>query len=1078
MPWVRKQRCALSLLKQYAVAGVLYVAVVWHVEGGNVSPSQLKFRQRVWTREDGLPSNEIRAIQQTKDGFLWVATPNGLARFDGINFRLFNRSNTPVFQGDECTALAEDRMGNLWVGTSKGLIRTQNGDWKLFTTEDLLWDNQITALCATSSGDLWIGTMQGPVRFLNGGFTRFDPRGVGRKQGDRITNTLYEDRDGSVWIGSQTGSQRWDSKLERLTDEFFFDATLYMRQFAEDFHGNFWMKGYYLWNKKDSLWNISVETTPFSDANISAIFTDRRGSMWMATISDGLIRWDDGRISARPEGVQLPDPEVSCMFDDNEGNIWIGTKSGGLVQLRPHRFQQYTARDGLLDDYVWSICERRDGSIWVGTRKGISVLPSTDRQRDGDASTAIESSRESADGTVPSVPADAFTESVKSGKGTTPKPSDLRENGDLAFQELASIKWVGTEEGTVRVLYEDKGGVLWIGINGVEHVVRCIVEDRTGRIWTGTDRGLYCWHNNRWMLYTKADGIPENDIRAIVEDKAGGFWIGTLGGGLCRWNPPNDSELLENIPANPESPSPSEPGLSDTMLRIINREIREGVSSFRELGRSRGDETHSFEAKQSLLTSSPIREEALPEPGASEFKKLTLTTAEGLCDDTISALYMDAEGVLWVGTPEGLNRIFTGDVTHTKLEAPSPRFATPVQSETTGSLPVPEVVSFTTQNGLFNNTISQILEDDFGQLWLGSGQGIFRVSKQELNAVAEGRASSVHCVGYDESDGLYSSEVNSERSQSGATKTADGLLWFPTTKGIVVIDPRNTCPTEVPPAVYIEQIRLNGRVVFDGAATETNQLLDGSSNLEMRGSAIQFLPGSGGSVEIRYTAPTFTVPRNCQFRFRLEGSDSEWREAGNERVAYYTNLQPGNYHFHVIAGNHHGVWNTAGASFAFYITQHFYETSVFYGSCGAVVLAAAFGFYRWRATEHEKLHRLKAEASLAKERARIARDIHDDLGSGLTQIGLLTELANRTLDKGASAGPYVRKIASAVGDISQSVDEIVWAVNPGNDSLKSVTVHGPECEMRASKRLMKNLRGTMTERAGHPPRLQRHSRDS
>lgn len=220
----------LRLVSRLAVAGigsaVLGVSAA-SILGGEPSalPLQKEYRQRVWTRQHGLPSNAIQALIQTRDGYLWVATRSGLARFDGLRFSVFNRQNTTAFKGDECTALAEDSVGSLWIGTTKGLVVFRDGRFTDYSVADGLWDNHVTALCALADGEVWVGTRKGPTRFHNRTFTRFPPRDEIIVEEDKLTRVLYKDRKGTLWIGSTSGIQRWDRESECFQEVLFATST-------------------------------------------------------------------------------------------------------------------------------------------------------------------------------------------------------------------------------------------------------------------------------------------------------------------------------------------------------------------------------------------------------------------------------------------------------------------------------------------------------------------------------------------------------------------------------------------------------------------------------------------------------------------------------------------------------------------------------------------------------------------------------------------------------------------------------------------------------------------------------------
>jgi signal transduction histidine kinase len=367
------------------------------------------------------------------------------------------------------------------------------------------------------------------------------------------------------------------------------------------------------------------------------------------------------------------------------------------------------------------------------------------------------------------------------------------------------------------------------------------------------------------------------------------------------------------------------------------------------------------------------------------------TTKEGLSDNKAWVIYedKDADNVLWLGTENGLNRLKEGRIS-----------------------------AFTVNEGLFDNVVNSILEDDRGNLWISCNRGVYRVPKEELNAVAEGRISRVSYVSYGVSDGMLSSETNGE-NQPAACKTRDGRLWFPTTDGIVAIEPGEITDNDLAPPVVIEDIIMD------------NQTLDLNRPARLP-------PGRGNVIEFRYTANSLVAPERVRFMYCLDGCDEDWKDAGDRRVAYYTNLQPGHYNFRVKACNNHGVWNQAGASFAFYLAPHFYQTWPFYVLCGTFTVLTGYGLHRLRLGVVRKIERLEKQHALEKERARIANEMHDDLGSSLTQIALLSELANRDLERTDQAGEHIRKITGTTREVFRAMDEIVWAVNPKHDTLSSL----------------------------------------
>ena len=238
-----------------------------------------------------------------------------------------------------------------------------------------------------------------------------------------------------------------------------------------------------------------------------------------------------------------------------------------------------------------------------------------------------------------------------------------------------------------------------------------------------------------------------------------------------------------------------------------------------------------------------------------------------------------------------------------------------------------EFTSFTVKEGLFDDVVYQILEDGKGELWMSSSKGIFRVSKQQLEELAEGRTQFITSVSYGTADGMVTSECNGDGQPAG-WKSSDGKLWFATSRGMVVIDPDEIKRNKLPPSVLIE------RVIID------------NKSLDLR-DQVQAPPGKG-EIEFNYTGLSMLAPEKVHFKYQLEGYDQGWVDAGTRRVAYYTNLPPGNFRFRVIACNNDGVWNKTGASLEIYLRPHFYQTYWFYSICFVAVVMVGLGGYRLR----------------------------------------------------------------------------------------------------------------------------------
>jgi signal transduction histidine kinase/DNA-binding response OmpR family regulator len=394
-------------------------------------------------------------------------------------------------------------------------------------------------------------------------------------------------------------------------------------------------------------------------------------------------------------------------------------------------------------------------------------------------------------------------------------------------------------------------------------------------------------------------GWGDKNIYVIYEDRQGSLWIGAEKGGLIRLK---DGEL---------SHFTKEQGLGSDEVRCI---YQDSVGHM-WIGTDGGGLNRL-------------------NPGNG---KLNLyTTKDGLSSNIMAAIYEDRDGTLWIGTfGGGLNRWKDG------------KFS-----------------SITSKDGLFDNVVYSILEDESGNLWMSCNKGIFRVNIREINNFIDGKnktSSLIHCVSYDEKDGMKSRECMGG-TYPAAWKTRDGKFWFSTIKGAVKIDPNNIKINRQPPPVVIEAIIADNRTIqppFSPYYSEQEKLQ---------------LPTGSRQVDIHYTAPSLRVPERMQFRYRLEGYDEEWRDVGTRRIAYYTKIPPGDYTFRVTACNDDGTWNETGASVSFYLKSYFYQTWWLYLLCGFGIVLLGYSAYRFRVRQlkqrEEELARLVAQRTTELQKQR------------------------------------------------------------------------------------------------------------
>jgi signal transduction histidine kinase len=272
---------------------------------------------------------------------------------------------------------------------------------------------------------------------------------------------------------------------------------------------------------------------------------------------------------------------------------------------------------------------------------------------------------------------------------------------------------------------------------------------------------------------------------------------------------------------------------------------------------------------------------------------------------------------------------------------------------------------------LLDDVVYRILEDGRNNLWLSCRKGIFHISKKELDDFANRTIASIAPVAYGTADGMMTRECSGGGDPAG-WRGSDGKLWFPTIKGVAMIDPERVKTNSQAPPVVIEQIHID------------DQSFAPSERLE--------LPAGTTRFDLYYTAPSFVAPEKVRFKYKLEGFDTDWIDSGNRRVAYYTNLRPGAYTFRVIASNNDGVWNQTGASFSLYLKPYFYQTYWFYAVCLFALVLLAWLLYRLRVRGMQTQF-----SAVLQERTRIAREIHDNLAQEMSGISVQLEVVARTM---------------------------------------------------------------------------------
>ncbi len=766
-------------------------------------------------------------------------------------------------------------------------------------------------------------------------------------------HAILQTRNGYLWLATEGGAVRFDG----------IDFTIYnsqntpqlqsndIRSLFEDDDAALWFStpaG--LSRLRDGEWKTFTIADGLPTDNIYSLHKDFAGHLWALT-PEGLARYSNGRFQAFP----LPGgSSLNALADGWNGAIWLGTPNG-LKLFSSGHYADANLPASLPNAPVNALLRTQNGDLWIGTATGLYVYDGTRVRayttQDGMPGKRITAIYEDRQSTI-WLSTDGGLARIVGGKIEPLPASDPLSSSIVLsiFEDREGDLWLGTESQGLTVL-RDALFTTYAARNGLPgDLVRCVFADRRGTLWIGTNGGLGRFQDGRFSILTTAGGLSSNLVFALAEDPNGDLLIGT----------PDGLDILHRDNGRIRVLTSAD-GLPDDFVRSIHRDAdgsiwigtRHGLSHWQH-GRFRtytqsdglGSDFVGTVLRDSrgTLWVGTLGGLSRLENGAF----INLTKKQGLASDVITALHEDGEGRLWIGTQGGgLHRMQNGKIVHydSKLDLPA--------------------------------TIYAILEDASAHLWIASKIGIYRVDGHQLNLYADGRTTTVDAVRYGTSDGLRVNECTGG-GHPAAWKTRNGQLWFSTLKGASVFDSRRTKLNRLPPLVVVESITVNGGLLHPE-------------------SSLQLDPGSSRLV-FEYAGLSFAAPGKVRFKYKLVGFDHDWIEAGAQRTAYYTNIPPGRYNFHVIARNGDGVWNTTGASLPFTVRPHYYQTYWFYLSVAFALTLLGYGIYRLRVNQVQ----LQFNAVLG-ERNRIAREIHDTLAQGFVAVSVQLELVSRLISISSEA---------------------------------------------------------------------------
>lgn len=822
-----------------------------------------------------------------------------------------------------------------------------------------------------------------------------------------IINSILQTHDGYLWIGTYVGLVRFDGK-----------------RFVQ----------------------YSARNVPDLEAGeIIYLFEDHDNTMWVSLQSGRLLTWKDDAVRVVLPGNSTNQP-VICMAQQANGALWLQTANGAVGQVTTNGVKFISVMGRSVNRPNSGLVVDAADHLWANTGEGLKLwrdgkfispgLPGLDGK-------PVEDITLSRDGAVWAF-YNRHLYKIQPGKilTTLATPDQMQDEASM-IETSNGYLWIGSSEGNLyyhkpdadgwqsipqtgfrglnRVLYEDHEGNLWRGGFGsgltrirprifrlhelpetaLDRYARLVCADKKGNVWAVLNDQVLSWipADSQTPQALTNSNIPYG-VKTLFVDHSDSLWVGTDGGHLyCLKNATHANAFVSKL------------NLGDG-IDYINAAVEDADGNI-WIGYTggagvavlpKGDAAHWRPIEG--LKYPDVRTIAQASDGAMWFgthyggvfrwqkgQWTRLTMKDGLPSNYVRCLLADPDGTMWIGTLHGLCRWRNG-----------------------------HLVTITSENGLWNDSISYIATDQRGNFWISSFGGIFRVSREDLNRFADGLSKSIQCVRYDREDGLPSVECPGGIQAAGA-KTPDGRLWFPTVGGLVSVDPQHMPKNKLPPPVWIENLTVDGESIAIRHSTKRIKIGPGKRRFDFR-----------------FTALSFTSPDKVLFEHKLDGLDTDWSPADDQRSVSYNYIPPGHYTFRVAACNNDGVWNWNGQTLEIIVQPFIWQTWWFKMLVGLTLIAAvAWGVRRrerWKA--RLRFEKLEREHAVEHERSRIARDIHDDLGANLTQIVFLSQRVESASREPSEVERWIRKIPAAASRTIQSLDEIVWAINPKHDSLESL----------------------------------------
>ncbi len=848
-------------------------------------------------------------------------------------------------------------------------------------------------LCCISSGYCEAGKRPGPASYY------VQPWQVEDGLPDSSVSHVLQDRDGYIWLATIAGLVRFDGvEFKSFTSPLVAGvAARNIRSLVQEDDSTLLMLpaigGVVRFH--NGVFSLHPMSADVAGKPLETLFVEPGGAIWAGLSDASVLRWQNGHAVqfGRAEGLNRTGSRVSFAADQ-QGVVWVasGDFLGCYHDGKLERFAQKTGTPEF-------VASSRSGGIWIWSGDELQKM---DHGQISTLSTNVPWS------SLGGVVRDMFEDSQGNlWIGTSAHGLYRFANGEFTR--------VATSHNGISSIIEDREGSLWVGMTGgglnrlcekvftiyntrsglLEDVTDALCVDDRGDVWfANRSGGVARLGNGRIHLVRLQGGKIKLAANAVCADDAGYIWVGT-GSGIARFQrdtPEQVTYMGSNISG------------VHVLFKSRNGDVWVGAEP-QTFGYFHEGEFHAF-SPEAGFTGRSVRAIAEDSSGTiwvgteggqlfrlANGKFTKFGPEDGLPEVPIRALYADHNEVVWIGTLGGGLVVRRND-----------RFT-----------------RITPADGLTDDLVAGILEDDAGRLWFGSRRGLFHAAKRDLLAFADGAARHVNFVTFGRSEGL-SGVYCLGTCQPMAWKADGGRLWFATQQGVLALESAALKSNLQPPPVFIDEFVVN------------DQPFSMADPIKV--------PPIRKKLEFRFSVLSYSAPEKVRIRHQLENVDSDWIET-SQRVASYGGLLPGDYRLRVTACNGDGIWNDTGATLAFTVLPAWWQSWWFRGAAGLVFTGTVVSSVRvWSHRRLKlRLERLEHQRALEKERARIARDLHDDLGASLTQIGLQADLTRGQDVPPEELKRQAAQLATQVRTLAHELDAIVWSVNPKNDSLDKLVTY-------------------------------------